>query len=270
MEIDPPDATVAYVEKPSAFTNPFSSTHPAKRETKIYTRTGDHGKTSLYSGKKVSKTHPIVRFVGQMECAVVYLGRIQHLYTRCLSENFPSIINYSHYERLSKSFTAISTLLYYIMSHASNPRAPVTTHVTRTKTRILEETRFTSEYTKFLECEIDYFTNLLPPLRHFIKPSGEELPYTIGLMRVTVREAETHLNETYDTEDAPSAEAFVFVNRLSDYLFAVGRFINISFFTKKEPEFHNRRTSKNVGHDDDILAEIINEVTNGATPKEHT
>jgi cob(I)alamin adenosyltransferase len=92
----------------------------------------------------------------------------------------------------------------------------------------LEQTKFEEENTKRLEHMIDKYDSELPRLKNFILPKG-----SLHMARSFCRRAERGMVELLN-EGGISQEAFVFMNRLSDFLFVMARYISLVLFCEKE------------------------------------
>jgi len=164
---------------------------------KIYTKKGDQGKTSLIGGTRVSKHHLRIESYGTIDELNSYIGLIR---SQKIDEGQKAILK----EIQDRLFTIGSSL-------ASDPE--------RSKMKIpdLQEADVT-----LLEEEMDKMNESLPPLTHFILPGGELSVASCHLARCVCRRAEritVHLAE----ESFVDEKVLIYLNRLSDYLFVLGR-----------------------------------------------
>jgi len=166
---------------------------------KIYTRTGDDGTTGLFSGERVSKTHPRVEAYGAVDELNSALGLARALGAQARVATV--IIGVQ-----KTLFTLGSDLATRATGKAAIPRigADEITH---------------------LEGEIDRMTAELPPLRTFILPGGTPAGAQLQLVRAIARRAERAALRLA-AEEAVNAEALVYMNRLSDFFFTLARFEN--------------------------------------------
>jgi len=87
--------------------------------------------------------------------------------------------------------------------------------------------RISDAQVKRLESEIDAMNAELDPLRSFILPGGSPAAAALHLARTICRRAERHITELAGLPDEPvSGAALHYINRLSDYLFVAGRYVN--------------------------------------------
>jgi cob(I)alamin adenosyltransferase len=175
---------------------------------KIYTKTGDTGKTSLIGGTRVPKHHIRIDAYGTVDELNSYIGMIRDLTKENNHLNF--ILN----EIQDRLFT-IGSLL------ASDPEK------SRMKLPDLHESDVT-----LLEKEMDNMNELLPELKSFILPGGHTTASWCHLARCVCRRCERLVNHVADENEVP-ALVIVYLNRLSDYLFVLARKV---LMEKKEPE----------------------------------
>lgn len=168
---------------------------------KIYTKTGDLGKTSLIGGTKVLKSHLRIESYGTIDELNSYIGLVNDLIT---DEHARSVLT----EIQDRLFTIGSSL-------ACDPDKE-----TLMKIPDLKETDVTA-----LEAEIDKMNETLPEMKSFILPGGHPAVSTTHVVRCVCRRAEricVHMQQ----EDLYVEPIIVkYLNRLSDYLFVLARYI---------------------------------------------
>lgn len=178
-------------------------------KTKIYTRTGDKGQTSLFNGERVEKDNDFVNALGIVdECnsaigaAVAFLPEEPKLQT------------------LKEHLITVQHALFDVGAAIATPR----TRATETK---LSKTRFDENASRVLEEWIDQMDEELPELHAFILPGGHPAGAMLHLARTFCRSAEraiVPLNHEADVADC----VYVYMNRLSDFLFSASRYINMT------------------------------------------
>ncbi|MFN8187997.1 MAG: cob(I)yrinic acid a,c-diamide adenosyltransferase [Gaiellales bacterium] len=169
------------------------------RLTRIYTRGGDAGETSLGSGERVSKTHPRIETYGTIDelnaaIGVVLAGEVPEEYRPWL-------------ERIQNDLFDLGADLSVPLSNAR------------------ERLRVETPQIEWLEGLCDEVNDRLEPLRSFVLPGGTECAARLHVARTVCRRAErlaVSLAET--TEVNPVALAYL--NRLSDLLFILSRAAN--------------------------------------------
>ncbi len=174
---------------------------------KIYTRTGDKGTSSLFSGKRVSKDNPFFEALGSVDEGNSALG---------LALSF--LPQDSLFTEIRVQLETIQHALFDVGAALATPR---TCH----QMQKLEKTRFDSEATDLLEKWIDSMEALLPKLKTFILPGGHPAGATLHLSRSIIRRAERHVIPLYEQQDVEQS-VLIYLNRLSDYLFVASRFVN--------------------------------------------
>lgn len=166
--------------------------------TKIYTRGGDKGQTSLGDGKRVSKTSLRIQAIGAVDETNAALG----VCTLFLTPDF------------TKSIRHIQNDLFDIGADLCVPD-----HSAK-KSLSLKEMQVT-----WLEEEMDRFNESLPPLSSFILPGGSAASTHLHLARTITRRAERDVSALSEQEDV-NQEILIYLNRLSDYLFVLCRVLN--------------------------------------------
>ena len=168
------------------------------RLTKIYTRGGDKGKTSLGGGKRVPKHDLRVAAYGTTDEANSVIG-IARLHT---SGKVDEILR-----RIQDDLFDLGADLCTPENGRENALRIVNSQVTR------------------LEEEIDTINAKLEPINSFVLPGGNPAAAYLHLARTVVRRAERQMTELASKESV-SPSAIQYVNRLSDLLFVLTRHLN--------------------------------------------
>jgi cob(I)alamin adenosyltransferase len=169
---------------------------------KIYTKTGDKGDTSLFGGARVAKSHLRVEAYGTVDELNAHIGLLRDL-----------IENGAYRDTLK----AIQDRLFVIGAVlASDP----------TKTMMTPDVR--EEDIQILENQIDTMEEALPALKNFILPGGHTTVSYCNIARTVCRRAERCVIALDRTEKKRKAQgidplSIQYLNRLSDYLFVLGR-----------------------------------------------
>ena len=175
---------------------------------KLYTRTGDRGKTSLFSGERVFKNHPRIEAYG----AVDELNSILGVLAAGLPEEAEGIG-----EEVRRIQGDLLHMGAWLSTTAAAPAAGLLT-------------AFSMERSHYLESAIDRMEAKLAKLTGFILPGGEMSASLAHMARAICRRAERRLVAlTLSGEDSLAEEIskpLIFLNRLSDYLFALARYCN--------------------------------------------
>src|SRR4249920_2132073 len=168
------------------------------RLTKIYTRGGDKGETSLGDGSRVSKLDPRIRAYG----AVDELNSVIGL---ALAADCPDVV---------------SDVLARIQSELFDLGADLSVPLERE-----DRLRVTQSQVHALEADCDRFNAGLPELKSFVLPGGGELAARLHIARTVCRRAERDALEATQTHRINDV-ALAYLNRLSDLLFILARFAN--------------------------------------------
>ena len=165
---------------------------------KIYTKTGDEGKTSLFDNSRVWKSDERIMSYGAIDELNSSIGIALSL------ELDPEI---------KDILIKIQNDLFIVGSDLANP------DMTDKKIRT------TNDMIIFLEQKIDLLEPQLEPLTSFILPGGTLLASIIHLSRTISRRAETHVVALSKNEKI-NRDAAIYLNRLSDLMFVLARSIN--------------------------------------------
>lgn len=164
---------------------------------KIYTKTGDKGKTSLLGGTRVSKNHDRINAYGTIDELNSFLGLVSDLDTNQQRVNLIRNIQ-------SRLFTIGASLA------AENERAKdFKPDLEKEDIGILEEA-------------IDSMNESLPVMKNFIIPGGHQLVSSTHIARTVCRRAERLIIKLSEVEDVEEI-IIRYLNRLSDYLFVLAR-----------------------------------------------
>jgi cob(I)alamin adenosyltransferase len=174
---------------------------------KIYTKTGDGGKSSLFNGERRPKSDPIFDALGNVDELNAQLGLC-----------FEHAVLSQHHE-LSTTLTTIQSTLLDLGSHIATPKTSEASDEKR-----LERAKFNAtSLLSMLETQIDAMDSELPPLRNFILPSGGLTSAHLHVARAVCRRAERSIVPLLEQGDVDE-DAFKYINRLSDYFFQAARY----------------------------------------------
>jgi len=163
------------------------------RLTKIYTRGGDQGETSLGDGTRVPKTHPRVEAVGEVDELNSLIGWAGTL------EGAPDLLQ------------RIQNELFDLGADLATPEK-----------RGRERLRLREEQVERLERDCDAANDDLEPLKSFVLPGGTELATRLFLARAVCRRTERSVLRV----EGASPLLVAYLNRLSDLLFILARSAN--------------------------------------------
>ena len=170
---------------------------------KIYTRTGDQGKTSLVGGQRVSKTCARLESYGTIDELCSQIGL---LITYCTNEHDIQFL------------TDIQGQLFVVGGYLATDNS---------QQDVRPGNIVTEEMVIDLEQEIDAINATLPPFRSFILPGGCRAAAVCHVCRTVCRRAERRILCLVEEGAEVDAQVISYVNRLSDYLFVLARKLNV-------------------------------------------
>lgn len=168
---------------------------------KIYTRTGDDGTTSLFSGGRVPKHHLRVESYGTIDELNSVLGVVRSQQPSQQTDSYLSRIQHQ---------------LFNLGADLATPLDARSSYVVR-----MDEAKV-----MWLEESIDALTESLPPLTAFILPGGSPAAASIHVARTVCRRAERLVTALREHEPVGD-HVQPYLNRLSDFLFVLARWENV-------------------------------------------
>jgi cob(I)alamin adenosyltransferase len=184
------------------------------RISRVYTKTGDQGQTSLVGGERVSKASLRVNAYGDVDELNCVIGLSR---TRTIDQEIDDVLG------------LIQNDLFTLGADLASPSE-------------IEVPRIGEQFTKNLEELADRFLVELEPLKEFILPGGAEAGAVLHLARTVARRAERRAVALSEVEQL-NPETIVYLNRLSDLLFILARVVNhragvpekMTDFSKRSP-----------------------------------
>ena len=166
---------------------------------KIYTKSGDDGKTGLFHGPRVPKDDSRIEAYGTVDelCSVIGLAR---------ATDIPADLDLV-LERIQHQLFSLGAQLA-----TPNPDDHDTRLIDHSITTWVEET-------------IDRFDGQLRPLTNFVLPAGTQCAASLHHARVVCRRAERRV-VTLAQATSVSGEALIYLNRVGDLLFVLARYAN--------------------------------------------
>ncbi len=177
--------------------------------TKIYTRTGDAGDTSLVGGVRVPKDSARLEAYGTMDELSSHLGLLDALVDDA---------------DIKAQLERIQNTLFNVCTYLATDT---------TQTPIYPSAQLPEGSTAFLEQQIDAMNESLPTLDSFVLPGGCQAAAQCHVCRTVCRRAERRIVSIGKLDDEQGADVLKYVNRLSDYLFVLARKLN---FINHTPE----------------------------------
>ena len=166
------------------------------RISKVTTKSGDRGKTSLGNGERVSKSHLIINLLGDIDE---------------LNSQIGSAISSCKSRFISSELQSIQQDLFNLGGEIS---------IFNSGTILISDDKV-----KFLEERIEDLNQTLKPLKEFIMPGGDEFCSRIHLARAVCRRAERSCVAVLDLVEEKNIW-LPYLNRLSDYFFVLARYVS--------------------------------------------
>jgi cob(I)alamin adenosyltransferase len=173
----------------------------------IYTRTGDKGKTSLFSGQRVSKFDLRIEICGTVDELNSMIGVALSIKHQVSS--------------IRKELIKIQNDLLEIGTALASPRLTRNFQLIILNSRVIDFERF-----------MDKMIAQMPKLNNFILPGGGKIGAMLHLTRAVCRRLERGIVELNEKQKTDS-NIIIYFNRLSDLLFTMARFAN---FKEKKKE----------------------------------
>lgn len=178
------------------------------KKSKVYTKSGDGGETSLVGGQRVSKSNLRIDLYGDVDELNSHLGVVSsHLAMDNLLKDKLLFV-----EQIQSKLFDLGSNLASEVSDREKFKLP----------------QISEEFLKQMESEIDEMDALCEPLKSFVLPGGAVAATHLHVCRTVCRRVERKLIRfagEYGTEEKPQLSA-EFLNRLSDYFFVFSRYVN--------------------------------------------
>jgi cob(I)alamin adenosyltransferase len=175
---------------------------------KIYTKKGDTGNTSLFGGQTVSKSASRIESYGTVDELNSILGVVR---------------SFGVHPQIDEWLSALQQQLFILGADLATPK--------NSSTSI---NRISQKEIDFLETVIDQMDEELPTLKNFILPGGTTVAAALHYARTVCRRAE-RLTVACAMEVELSEMTVIYLNRLSDFLFMLGRYENFKSGEKDTP-----------------------------------
>ncbi|RYH14648.1 MAG: cob(I)yrinic acid a,c-diamide adenosyltransferase [Alphaproteobacteria bacterium] len=164
---------------------------------KIYTRSGDAGKTGLLGGDRIAKNSLRIQAIGEVDELNAAIG-----------------VARAHGAGPDEELHRLQSWLFDLGGELAAPPGGK-----------FDAAAIGPEAVRWLEEAIDQHMGALPPLKAFILPGGSPAAASLHLARTVCRRAERSALDLHEVEPVRE-NVRVFLNRLSDYLFALARSAN--------------------------------------------
>jgi len=178
---------------------------------KLYTRRGDSGQTDLFGGQRVDKDALRVDAYGTVDEVNAHLGLVAACITH---DDVPGL------GRIAEVLPNLQSRLFEIGADLASPRSDE-----NATDPVAGIARIDKPQTEELERLIDRFSEAVPEMKHFILPGGSEVAARLHVARTVCRRAE-RICVALQKHEPVGEQVIVYLNRLSDLLFAMARQAN--------------------------------------------
>ena len=165
----------------------------------IYTRYGDRGLTRLVGGGRAKKNAPRVQTYGSIDTLNAQVG-----------------LTVASLDREEALYAELIQVQQWIFDCGSDFATPEEKRPYKVEPRMIT----------WLEEKIDFYWEESPKIDRFVLPGGTVTAANLHLCRCFTREAERNAVDLLEQNEAVNEEALKFLNRLSDYFFALARWVN--------------------------------------------
>lgn len=180
------------------------------RITRIYTKTGDGGMTSLVDGSKASKSDLRLHSYGTVDELNSHIAMLRDLISSFHSEN-------NELEEMRTQIYRIQNELFDLGAELATPPNQIDT----SSQLVISDSEIDQ-----LEKEIDFHIKQLKPLKNFVIPGGNPANSQAHIARTVCRRAERIVVELKAHEPQTRDIPVIYLNRLSDWLFVIARKIS--------------------------------------------
>ncbi|MGI9530297.1 cob(I)yrinic acid a,c-diamide adenosyltransferase [Lutimonas sp.] len=183
---------------------------------KIYTKTGDDGKTSLFGGTRVRKSNLRIDAYGTVDELNSFIGLVKDQ----VDDEF-----------VTKDLLRIQNKLFALGAMLATP---IEKQKLKDGTDRLKIEKVEADEITYLENQMDVMDEDLEPMRHFILPGGHSVVSFCHIARCVCRRAERITVELAESEEI-NPNIITYLNRLSDYLFVLARKLTKDYKVKEIP-----------------------------------
>lgn len=182
----------------------------AVRIDRVYTKTGDEGKTALIGGQRVEKNHLRIEAYGTVDELNAVLGLI--------------VAQVTHMPGPHDLVDEILEIMAWLQQDLFNMGADLATSEPYQKEKN-PAAKLSAERIAAMEATMDRWQETLAPLKSFVLPGGGLISAHLHLARVVCRRAERCV-VTLAKAEAVLGPALVYLNRLSDFFFVMARMVS--------------------------------------------
>lgn len=188
------------------------------RITKVYTKSGDDGTTGLVGGQRVRKDDARIEAYGTVDELMAAMGVARMELAREMAKEHTRLRSASRAADFAGLLEFMQNRLFTLGGELAtrvediDPRMPV----------------IVAEDVEFMERACDAYNEELPPLTDFVLPGGTIVSSALHVARTVARRAERRVIALAQAEKV-GPHCIVFLNRYSDLLFVLSRWVNAEF-----------------------------------------
>ena len=222
---------------------------------KVYTKTGDRGTTQLVGGKTISKSNIRIKAFGELDelnsliglCLEKYIEK--HITKVILKYDSSKFSKEDGRKQILNKINDKKKLILGVLEHIQHQIFNAGNMMATLEMKMMETSpQITENDIKFLEDSIDMYNEKLPPLKSFVLPGGNELNAYLHIARSVCRRSERTIVELNEIKQNQYNEIVIkFVNRLSDLLFVLSRWVVLIEKDKEvlwSPNYNEAETGK--------------------------
>jgi cob(I)alamin adenosyltransferase len=227
------------------------------KKSNIYTRTGDKGLSGLYNGDRVSKDSIYFECLGDIDELNSNLGLLKAFWKEEFGKSDIKLYNapgagalfYKHEKCIDSGkyyeWFVLGDYIHKIQCILMNISTQIATPFKDDYEGWVSKVGINISLISDIEKNIDRLDSVLPPLKNFVVPSGNKLISQIHICRsitrrcerryVSIRNSESNIELLNDQLNIPTK----YLNRLSDYLFVLSRFVAMTLEIEEDLFFRN-------------------------------
>jgi cob(I)alamin adenosyltransferase len=228
------------------------------KKSKLYTKTGDNGTSGLYNGLRFNKDSIYFECLGDIDELNSNLGLVKAFWkedfdsTKLYNAPGAGAIFYKHEKCIDTGkyyeWFILDKTIHEIQCNLMNLCTQIATpiNIKDSVNDWISKVGLDKSIIQKIESNIDRLDSILPPLKNFVVPSGNKLISQIHVCRSITRRCERRyvsigINESiynkYGENEIVKEQLkipMIYLNRLSDYLFALSRFVGMSLYIHED------------------------------------
>jgi cob(I)alamin adenosyltransferase len=239
------------------------------KKSNLYTKTGDNGMSSLYNGERVKKDSVYFECLGDLDELNSNLGLVKAFWRDEMDSSIIKLYNapgagamfYKHEKCVDSGkyyeWFNLSKYIHEIQCNLMNISTQIATPIQMGSTTLntadwVKKVGLDTNIISILEKNIDRLDSILPPIKNFVVPSGNKLISQIHICRSITRRCERTYVRILNWGDLNNSTELllteqmnipkIYLNRLSDYFFALSRFVAMTL--EIEEDLYSRNLNK--------------------------